>query len=56
MYIFSNIFNRRMHEKAFRSDLSAQIKNLPFDELLFPVHCLYLVTLLYFFYDDVGVN
>ena len=26
MCIFSNIFNRRMHEKAFRSDLSAQIK------------------------------
>ena len=26
MCIFSNIFNRRMHEKAFRSDLSARIK------------------------------
>ena len=29
MYIFSNIFNRRMHEKAFRSDLSAQIRKPP---------------------------
>ena len=53
MYIY-NMDIYRIHEKAFRSDLSTQTyKTSP---LLFPVIYLYLVTLLHFFYDGVGVN
>ena len=51
----------RIHEIAFRSELSTQIKNLSLDELLFPVIYLYLVDFLDFFYDSFlfpgfGVN
>ena len=53
----------KIHEKAFRSDLSTQIKKTSFltnyYELLFAVIYLYLVALLHFSmiaYDGVGVN
>ena len=51
----------RIHEKAFRSDLSTQIKNRPlwestYYELVFLVIYLYLLALLLVFYDGVGVN